>query len=322
MKKNILVTSAGRRVELVQAFIEQSSVLLTDSHVHATDLNPGLSAACQIAHQHTSSPRVTDAAYPEFLFDYCQNNNIGLVVPTIDTELKVLATHKDEFESHGIHLIISSLDLVSACRDKRKTGELFKQYEIKYPEIYNPDDLKFPCFAKPYDGSCSIGAKQINDEESLDSTTLSDPSMLFMQLIDKSYHEYTIDGYFDKNSRLKCLVPRKRLEVRAGEVSKGITKIDFVYEALMQKLESMDGAIGCLTIQVFVNDEKQDYVGLEINPRFGGGYPLSYAAGANYPGWLIKEYLLGEEIPYYDSWSKNLMMLRYDAKVLVKNAEY
>ena len=79
------------------------------------------------------------------------------------------------------------------------------------------------------------------------------------------------------------------------------------------------GARGCLTIQVFADLAQDSFYGLEINPRFGGGYPLAYSAGARYPAWLIKEYLLGEEIDFYDQWEPDLLMLRYDDKKLISS---
>lgn len=318
---NILITSAGRRVELVSAFQEQMHKLLLGGFVHAIDNQPELSAACQLAQVHAKCPRALDSEYPEFLFNYCIENNIRLVVPTIDTELKVLAQHKTRFAQQGIVLCISSSELINYCRDKRKTGEFFNRYEVRYPEIYDGENLTFPCFAKPKSGSCSIGAQAILTKNTLTPEIFDDPEMMFMELVDKSYVEYTIDAYYNKNGKLKCLVPRKRIETRAGEVSKGITVRNIVYDDLAIKMSEVEGAVGCLTIQVFMNESDGDYIGLEINPRFGGGYPLAYAAGANYPGWLIKEYFLNEDIPFFDAWENNLLMLRYDSQVLVRDAE-
>lgn len=318
--KNILITSAGRRVELVQTFKKEIARILPSTYVHAIDLNPNLSAACQVADHYQACPHVTATEYMDFLLDYCLKHKIGLVIPTIDTELAILARYKELFANHKIMLCISDSNLIDQCRDKRKTGITFEKYNIPYPSLYSTDRLTFPCFAKPYNGSCSIGAKIIRDKTALDNETLNDPNMIFMELIDKSYSEYTIDAYFDRNSYLRCLVPRERLEVRVGEVSKGITRKNFVYNDLVKKINYLDGAKGCLTIQLFVNEKTEHYIGLEINPRFGGGYPLSYAAGANYPAWLIKEYLLNEPIEFDDDWEANLLMLRYDAKVLVHAA--
>ena len=55
---------------------------------------------------------------------------------------------------------------------------------------------------------------------------------------------------------------------------------------------------------------------IEINPRFGGGYPLTYFSGANFAKYLIKDYL-DEKLSYFEDWKENLVMLRFDAEVLV-----
>ena len=162
-----------------------------------------------------------------------------------------------------------------------------------------------------------MGAIALNDKTELTSTLLSDEKMMFMGLVDEQHTEYTIDAYYAQNGKLKCLVPRERIEVRAGEVSKGATRKHLVYDYFLQACEKVEGARGCLTIQIFADLERESFYGLEINPRFGGGFPLSYSAGANYPRWLICEYLMGDEIEFYDQWETDLLMLRYDAKELI-----
>lgn len=145
--------------------------------------------------------------------------------------------------------------------------------------------------------------------------------MMFMEFVDSSHTEFTVDAYYDRHGELKCLVPRERIEVRCGEVSKGITRRHYVYEYLLPRLKGLKGARGCITLQLFANEKTQSFFAIEINPRFGGGYPLAYSAGANYPKWLIGEYLRDEALSFYDKWEGNLMMLRYDAKVLVHDAK-
>ena len=71
--------------------------------------------------------------------------------------------------------------------------------------------------------------------------------------------------------------------------------------------------------QFFVHKESKNIFGIEINPRFGGGFPLSYEAGANFPKWIIEEYLLSKKINFYDSWEKNLLMLRYNKEIYIKD---
>lgn len=321
MKNNLLILSAGRRVELVQSFQKELKKLVSDSYVFCTDIAPELSAACHVADKSFHVPRVTDEGYTKAILNLCINHNIGLVIPTIDTELLILADSVDLFKQHGIEVVISSKDLVSLCRDKRKTAQLFSDLKINQPAIYDIDNLQFPCFCKPYDGSCSIGALAIYSENELTQELLMNPKNMFMELIPSSYSEYTVDVYYDKDGVLKCLVPRKRLEVRGGEVSKGVTKKHIVFDYLLEKLKVLKGAKGCITFQFFVNEVSGDIKGLEVNPRFGGGYPLTYAAGANFPKWLIEEYLFNSDIAYDDDWQENLIMLRYDAKVLTHESQ-
>ena len=318
--KNILLLSVGRRVELAEAFKTELTARNLSSKVFATDLKPELSAACQVVDISIKAPRVTDPSYVDFLLHTCKINEIGLVVPTIDTELLLLAQQRETFAAHGIHLIISDEVLIKMCRDKRLTADLFNRLGIDTPKIYDRSDIQFPCFAKPYDGSCSIGAAMVKQPEMLSESMLADEKMMFMELIDSSHTEFTVDVYYNCDGRLTCFVPRERVEVRGGEISKGATRRGHVYDYLLPKLQNLEGARGCITLQLFVNEKTNRYAALEINPRFGGGYPLSYSAGAKYVGWLIDEYLLKKRVDFFDEWEADLMMLRYDAKILIHNA--
>ena len=314
---NLLVLSAGRRVELVQIFREALARHLPQANVFATDLRPELSPACQIVDRAFKAPRVTAPEYINYLLDLCVQQSIGMLIPTIDTELNLLALNRHRFEEIGVYIVISSPNLVAACRDKRKTAEIFDRLQISQPAIYSRDDLHFPCFCKPYDGSCSVGALPLESSEKLTPELLENDKNMFMELIGKDYREYTIDAYYDRSSRLRCMVPRERIEVRGGEVSKGATRKNFVYDYLFTRLPLLEGARGCITVQVFADPKTESIKALEINPRFGGGFPLAQAAGADYPDWLIREYFLNQSIPYFDEWESDLLMLRYDAKVIV-----
>lgn len=319
VKKNVLLLSVGRRVSLVRAFQKDLSALVPGGKVFAADLNPGMSAACQIVEMAFAVPRVTAADYIPFLLTLCQQHDIGLIVPTIDTELLPLAAEKHRFEAIGVHLVIADQALIASCRDKRRTAELFDLYQIPNPRIFSPDALEFPCFAKPVDGSCSQNIHFIPGFGALSQALLDDDKMMFMEYIDRNvFREYTVDLYFDRHSMLRCIVPRRRIEIRGGEVSKGVTERGLVYRFLKGRLAAMKGAVGCITLQLFSHPAEECFYGIEVNPRFGGGFPLSYLAGARYPGWLIREYLLGEDIPFHDDWEEGLLMLRYDDEVLVR----
>ena len=318
MNHNILITSAGQRVALVKDFQETLKRFILDGKVYTTDMNPKLAPAAYVSDGCFEVPRCTSEDYIESLLTICLGNGIGLIVPTIDTELAILSANKEIFSKQGITVSVSAYDFVMMCRDKRNTGEFFEKHGIRVPKAIDKYNPTFPLFAKPYDGSLSTNLHYIKNAEELTEEILNDPKLLFMEYIDKTvYKEYTIDMYYGRDHKVKCIVPRERIKIRAGEINKGLTEKEPLTSYLYERLETIDGCIGCICIQVFLNPATDDVVGIEINPRFGGGYPQTYAAGGNYAEYLIREYFLGEEIAYKDDWKDHLLMLRYDDAVYV-----
>lgn len=318
MKHNIIITSAGQRVALVRGFQETLRRFYPEGKVYTTDMNPRLAPAAYVSDQCFTVPRCTADDYIETLLTLCIENEIGMIVPTIDTELAILAANKKVFEKQGIFVSVSDYDFIMMCRDKRNTGEFFEKHGIRVPKSIDKYHPTFPLFAKPYDGSLSTNLHYIKNAGELTTEILEDPKLLFMEYIDKEvYKEYTVDMYYGKDNKVKCIVPRERIKIRAGEINKGYTEKEPLTQYLYDRLETIDGCVGCICIQVFLNPETRDVVGIEINPRFGGGYPQTYAAGGNYAEYLIREYFLGEEIMYKDDWKDHLLMLRYDDAVYV-----
>ena len=316
MNHNIIITSAGQRVALVRDFKETLVRFYAEAKVFTTDMNPELAPAAYVSDGCFEVLRVTDENYISQLLDICKKNEIGMIVPTIDTELLVLAENKKLFNDNDIIVCVSDLDFIKVCRDKRNTGDFLEKHNIRVPKAVDKYNPTFPLFAKPYDGSLSTNLHYIKNAEELTQDILDDPKLLFMEYIDKeTYKEYTIDMYYGTDNCVKCIVPRERIKIRAGEINKGRTVKCPLMDYIKERLDKIEGCIGCICIQVFFNPLTEDIVGIEINPRFGGGYPQSYAAGGNYPEMLIKEYFLGEKIAYIDDWKDNMLMLRFDDAV-------
>ena len=316
MNHNIIITSAGQRVALVRDFKETLVRFYAEAKVFTTDMNPELAPAAYVSDGCFEVLRVTDENYISQLLDICKKNEIGMIVPTIDTELLVLAENKKLFNDNDIIVCVSDLDFIKVCRDKRNTGDFLEKHNIRVPKAVDKYNPTFPLFAKPYDGSLSTNLHYIKNAEELTQDILDDPKLLFMEYIDKeTYKEYTIDMYYGTDNCVKCIVPRQRIKIRAGEINKGRTVKCPLMDYIKERLDKIEGCIGCICIQVFFNPLTEDVVGIEINPRFGGGYPQSYAAGGNYPEMLIKEYFLGEKIAYIDDWKDNMLMLRFDDAV-------
>src|SRR5687768_757331 len=149
---NILITSAGQRVSLVRAFQKELKTLYPNGKVFTTDMQPQLSAACNISDKYFQVKRVTDPNYIDELITLCEDNEVKMVVPTIDTELLVLAQNKERFKKEGIHVIISATPFVDKCRDKRKINGFFIENGIDIPKPVDKHNPSFPLFIKPYDG--------------------------------------------------------------------------------------------------------------------------------------------------------------------------
>ncbi len=317
-KTNILITSAGKRVALTRYFKETLRRFFPEAKVYTTDMRPDMAPAAYVSDGCFAVPRVTDAEYPDLLLSLCREHGVGIVVPTIDTELMVLAAQKERFAGEGIHLIVGDEAFVGVCRDKRHTGTFFESRGIRVPRPVDKHHPIFPLFAKPYDGSLSTNLHFITKPDELTDDILHDDKLMFMEYIDrKVYQEYTVDMYFGRDHEVKSIVPRERIEIRAGEINKGRTAKNAIVPYLKERLARIDGCVGCICMQLFFHPDNHDIVGIEVNPRFGGGYPLTYMSGANYPELLIREYLLGETIAYSDHWTDGMLMLRYDDAVFV-----
>ena len=314
---NILITSAGRRVSLVNFFKEEVKNLKLKSQVYCTDLNPTLSSACQVAHKSFKVKRVTDKSYIDDLIEICVKNSIKLIIPTIDTELLILAKNSKRFQELGIIPLVSDIEFIEKCRDKIKIHDFFDSIKLNRAQEYSKENLHFPLFVKPIDGSRSQGLHLLHSKEDLTDEILSNPKNMFLEYISHSeFSEFTTDIYFNKNSKIISIVPRERIFVRDGEVNKACTRKNAILKVIAEKFKNIKGLRGCITLQVFKN-KIDTIIGIEINPRFGGGFPLSYLAGANFPRWIIKEYLLNLPVAVYkEDWKDNTLMLRYDAEVI------
>jgi len=315
---NILISSVGKRVTLVKIFQKELKAVYPQAKVYTTELNPSMSPAAIISDGCFKVSPVSSEKYLGELLDMCLKNDIGLVIPTIDTELEFLAVHKDYLMQYQIEVSIPELKFIQLCRDKRKTNSFFKEKGIRIPKIVDKNNPVFPLFAKPYDGSLSKDIYLIHNSTELTPNILHHPKLMFMEYIDKAeYKEYTVDMYYGRDNHVKLIVPRERIEVRAGEINKGITRKNILVHFLKDRLGYLPGVVGCICIQLFIRNDERDIIGIEINPRFGGGYPLSYYAKANFPAFVIKEYFERKPVEYSEDWLDNTLMLRYDSEIIV-----
>jgi carbamoyl-phosphate synthase large subunit len=316
---NVLLTSIGRRVSLARAFRKEIAAYVPGGRLLGADVSR-LSAGFHGADAAFLVPRCTDSDYILRLLDIVQRERVRIVVPLIDTELAILSHHRDAFLREGCQVIVSDLEQILLTRDKARSVQRFRELGFDAPlaitadQLRHPDGLRYPLFLKPSNGSSSIGAVRIDGPTELRYELARTDSPVVQSF--EEGDEFTIDVFCDMRGAPRCAVPRKRLEVRAGEVSKGVTVKDReMMRAASRLAAALGGCRGCVTLQCFRRDGR--YVFFEANLRFGGGYPLTHAAGANFPGWILRM-VAGEEIPPFDGWEDNVLMLRFDEAIFVR----
>ena len=323
---NVLITSAGRRVSLVRLFQKALIKLDLNGIVFAVDLQdhaPALLAADKFQ----TVPKVSDLQYIKKLLEICLENKIKLVIPTIDTELIILSKQRKRFLSHGIQILTCSNNVNKLFFDKRSTQLFFSKNKIPTPHLYTLEEAKqldlahFPLLLKPNNGSCSIGVTKVHSQKELlfFLDYLKDP--IVQEFIEGD--EYTIDVLIDFNGAIKCIVPRLRLEIRAGEVSKSITVRDLkIIDWTYKICSSIEGALGCITIQC-IKQKNGEIKFIEINPRFGGGFPLTAEAGADFPSWIIQMLLeIDIDEDFQNVWHDEYVMLRYDEALFANKEDF
>jgi carbamoyl-phosphate synthase large subunit len=315
---DVLILSAGRRVSLFRAFAAAATE--RGLSVATADMRPEMSSACQVSGHSFTLPHVRSEEYANALERCCRDNGVRLVIPTIDTELPILADLRPRFAAFGCMLAVSSPEIIAACADKRLTRSFFDRHRLHSPAIFDPGQLAYPLIVKPYDGSLSAGISILHTPEQLTAAHLAEPRNIFCRYLDPSdYQEFTCDAYYDRDGVMRCIVPRLRVEVRGGEVSKGRTVRNNIVEYLKERIGILEGALGCLTIQVMRHRETGEIFLIEVNARFGGGYPLTAGSGATYHAWLIDEHLRNQSVgDFFDDWESDLLMLRYDGEVFVR----
>jgi HAD superfamily hydrolase (TIGR01549 family) len=291
---NILFTGVGRRIELLQAFRNAALVLNKELNIYGADM-AGTAPALAYCDYVRRVVAMKDPGYIQNLLDICITDHINLLIPTIDTDLLVLAENKEKFEAIGTRVMISAPDKIRICRDKNNTSQFFVDCGLHAPMPVNDwREYKsgYPAFIKPKDGSSSINAFKVENEEELEVYAAQIEDYIVQPFV--SGHEYTIDIFCDWNGDPISIVPRERLQVRAGEVLKTQIYMDLVMIQEMKTLCKAFKPCGPMTVQLIRDDKGIDWY-IEINPRFGGGAPLSMKAGARSAEAILK-LMNGEEI--------------------------
>jgi carbamoyl-phosphate synthase large subunit len=312
-------------VALLRIFRDALAETGRGGKVMASDMSR-LSSAALLADRSFLVPSCTSPAFIPAMLEICRANDIGLVIPTIDTELPAYASNRTLFSEIGTTVAVSSPEVVSIGGDKEKTHAWLVRNGFPAVRQARAEDAAreadswvFPLVVKPRFGSSSIGVAVAETSEQLQ--ILAEKGGMLAQEIARGI-EFTVDVFADCRGRCACAVPRKRLEVRGGEVSKAMTvRCEPLMDLACRICDALPGAYGALNIQMFLEEETRELKVIEINPRFGGGFPLTWEAGGKFPRWMLEECLGLSPTASDASWRDGLVMLRYDDAVFAYAGE-
>lgn len=311
---NILFTCAGRRTYLLKYFKENLS---EGDKIMATDMQ--LSApALQVADIKVQVPAVYDPQYIDITLDICKKYNIDALMSLNDLELPILAENKARFEALGVKVIISDPKVIDICFDKYLTAQWTESIGLNAPKTYvrladvkkalAAGEIAFPLFMKPRWGSGSIGLETIDDMEELDiyhnilmkkikktilaTASVGDEYIMIQEKL--TGKEFGLDVMNDFDGNNVGVSVKQKLAMRAGETDKAITVDLPEVREIGKRIGENLRHVGNLDVDI-MQRANGDYCVLELNPRFGGGYPFSYEAGVNFPLAIIK-WLKGEKV--------------------------
>jgi carbamoyl-phosphate synthase large subunit len=304
---NILLTSAGRRGYMVDYF---KQALKGDGLIHAA--NSYMSPALVHADRFTITPLIYDAQYIDYLLDYSIRNNIKAIIPLFDIDLPILAKAKEKMRDQGVEVIVSDYKVTQICNDKWMTYGFLKQNDICAPQTYislndainavTAQSIRFPLIVKPRWGMGSIGILTAENRAELEpayykvqnqvNTTYLryesegdiDHSVIIQEKL--CGYEYGLDVINDLSCCYMATLVKKKIAMRHGETDSAVTERNEKICTLGAKLSSSLKHVANLDVDCFLVDDVP-YI-LELNCRFGGGYPFSHLAGANIPLAIIK----------------------------------
>lgn len=317
---NILFCSAGRRVELLKDFRKSMD---KGDRIIAADLS-NLAPALYVADTYYLVPRIDDPAYLDRILDICRKEKINAVTTLIDPEIELLAKNRARFEEIGVEVLAPYTETAELCFDKFKMYQYLTAHGVPTTETWGDyasameavesGSLVFPVFVKPRTGSGSVGARKVQDAETLKALCDADSSLIVQRLMQG---DLDADVYIDTIShKAVSAFSKRKLETKIGGASKTISFKDENLFEFIRRITELLKFNGPVDMDFFYQDGT--YYLSEVNPRFGGAYLHAYGAGVDFIK-LIKNNLDGiENAPVFGNYEDDVVMMMYDSVVITK----
>jgi carbamoyl-phosphate synthase large subunit len=310
----VLFTCAGQRVDIVTAFRRAGATTI------ATDVDQ-LAPALYHADQRAIVPRVDDFGYVGALRDLVALHDVRLIVPLTDLDHVVLAQARAELAPAVV--LVPDEETSARCADKYLAHLFFEESGIGSPPTWLPtelpDDLRFPVLVKARKGFGSRHIYRAANRTELEFFLHYTTADSMVQAVCHGV-EFSIDVFCDLDARCVAAIPRTMIESKGGESIKGMTIKDAELMAFAKTVSEALRIIGPANVQCFREPDGQLQV-TDVNPRFGGGFPLPTAAGSRYPE-LAMALANGETLdPRLGDFREGVVMTRFFSQVILEEVD-
>jgi carbamoyl-phosphate synthase large subunit len=292
------------RVDIVMAFREAgATTIAVDVDRYAPTLYK--------ADRYALVGRIEDDGYIGSLRDLVRAHGVDVIVPLADMDQLKLARARDELEPALV--LLPDIDVVDRMGDKYAAHLLFEELGFDSPATYLPDeipdDLEFPVLVKARRGYGSRHIHRAHDREALELELERTPVESMVQQVCPG-KEFSIDLVCDLDGRCLNAIPRTMIESKGGESIKGMTVKDWTLIDLARRLAEAIPLKGVATVQCFRGPDGKHRI-TDVNPRFGGAFPLPQAAGGRYPE-LVLALAAGERPePRVGEFTEGVVMTRF-----------
>jgi len=310
---NLLFSCIGRRSYIIDYFRQ----CLTPSDCIIGTSNTKWAPALRYCDKKFLMPDIVSHNYIDAMLQLCKDEKVEALLSLLDQDVDILAQHYDEFTSIGVIPILPKPKASTVCFDKFETFRFLSKHGFQTPLSFidlqkvrsalSNRLLSFPLIVKPRFGFASRNVFKANDLDEMETYFQLNKDMLIQEMVQGE--EMDMDICNDINGKeVLAVVPWKKLASRAGETELAITIDDPILIEVGTRLGKAVGQAGPMDVDVFKVGDK--YQIIELNPRFGGGYPVTQLAGGDYPGMLVRM-IRGEHVaPRIGDYKAGVIMMK------------
>ena len=309
MKLTILMLGGSRRVSMAKLLKESGKRLGYDVEIVAYELETRVPIALEGEVLHGmkfSDPHVVDD-----IARIVKEKDVRIILPFINSAIEIASLCKERFKD--VFVPVADFATTSRMFDKSEAARLFKEAGFPIPRTYTVIDNEMPAIVKPRKGGSSRGIKIFHDVEDL--MLLQDLDKYVIQEYIEHNREYSVDCYISASGEILATVPRERLEIMGGEVTRTKTCRNPHLIEMSRKVIEHFKLTGPVTIQFLHDLDRDRYLLMEVNPRLGGGVICSIYAGAPIPDYIIED-ALSKPVTPTTQWADGVLMARYQSEAM------